>query len=428
MADNLLVVDLQEINNDLSGASVRFRIFDELGDLSGTFISSKDAIVSGRFTAIFSGAAGIYFGHVEIRTPSGGGFLWQQTGQQIDTFVWDGTEFTYSAGGGATAPTEAEIYTYFTTGSREDAFKADVSGLSTFNPAVTSVTVGTNSDKTGYGLADGAIARDKIQDGAFTAAKFASGAFDAVWSVTTRTLTAIASIPDSTGISTLLGRITGLLPTKVEVDARTLPSADYATSTALATVDTVVDSIVVQTTRVDGLIENSSGNRFTTKALEQAPSGGGEGTAPTEAEIYTYFTAGSRADAFKATGFSTLTAAQVWTYSGGDRSLSGAQATNLAAIPNIPTNPLLTNDSRVTDIKSKTDQLTFIGGDIVSTLNGEEVVVSTAGINAIVAGVNGAITIPTAVQVRQEMDSNSTQLAAIRAIATGAKNAASAGL
>jgi hypothetical protein len=34
---------------------------------------------------------------------------------------------------GGTSP--ADIYTYFTTGTNEDAFKADVSGLSTFDPA-----------------------------------------------------------------------------------------------------------------------------------------------------------------------------------------------------------------------------------------------------------------------------------------------------
>ena len=38
-----------------------------------------------------------------------------------------------TGGGGGSAPTEAEIYTYFTSASREDAFKADTTGLSTFN-------------------------------------------------------------------------------------------------------------------------------------------------------------------------------------------------------------------------------------------------------------------------------------------------------
>lgn len=55
-----------------------------------------------------------------------------------------------------------------------------------------------------------------------------------------------------------------------------------------------------RTARVDGLVEDVSGDRFTVKALEQAPSGGGGGTAPTEAEMYTYFTSTGRQDAFKA--------------------------------------------------------------------------------------------------------------------------------
>ena len=89
---------------------------------------------------------------------------------------------------------------------------------------------------------------------------------------------------------------------------------------------------------------------------------------------------------------------------------------------------MLTTDTRLDVIKAKTDQLTFVGGDVVSTLNGEEVAISTAGVNAIVAGVNGALVIPTAVQIRTEIDTNSTELAAIKTIAIGARNNAAAGL
>jgi hypothetical protein len=103
----------------------------------------------------------------------------------------------------------------------------------------------------------------------------------------------------------------------------------------------------------------------------------------------------------------------------------------LDAIALIPTNPLLVTDARLNDlatIKAKTNQLVFSGGDIVATLAGEEVVVSTASVNAIVAGVNGVLTIPTAVQIRQEIDSNSTQLAEIKAAANAAKALSAAGL
>ena len=288
---------------------------------------------------------------------------------------------------------------------------AAISSRSNFDHALNQVTVATNNDKTNYQLADNAITSNKIQDGALTAAKFATGAFNAIWSVATRTLT---SISDSAGVTTLLSRVTDLVPTKTEFDNRTLPSNQYSTASNL-------DTVLTRTARVDSLIEDTiGGDRFTTKALETAPSGDSAAT------IYTYFTEGARADAFKATGFSTLTANQVWEYT--DRSLTGTQATNLASIANIPTNPLLVTDIRIDDIKAKTDQLTFIEGNVVSTLNGEEVTISNSGINAIVSGVNGTLVIPTAVQIRTEIDTNSTELAAIKTIAIGARNNAAAGL
>jgi hypothetical protein len=78
-----------------------------------------------------------------------------------------------------------------------DNLDASVSSrLAAANIALSSgkVTVGTNDDKTGYGLADGAITEPKIASNAFTAAKFAAGAFDAVWTVTTRTLSSFGTL------------------------------------------------------------------------------------------------------------------------------------------------------------------------------------------------------------------------------------------
>ena len=75
---------------------------------------------------------------------------------------------------------------------------------------------------------------------------------------------------------------------------------DLATAAALTTVDSVVDGIKVTTDKLDDTFElDGSDYRFTANALEEAPTGGG-GSAPTEAEIYTYFTASSREDVFKA--------------------------------------------------------------------------------------------------------------------------------
>lgn len=77
--------------------------------------------------------------------------------------------------------------------------------------------------------------------------------------------------------------------------------------TQLGAIDTVVDSVLVHTGRMDGLIENVGGDRFTQKALEQGPvSTGGDSAA----DIYTYFTASNRQDVFKAdiSGLLTTTA------------------------------------------------------------------------------------------------------------------------
>jgi len=97
---------------------------------------------------------------------------------------------------------------YATSGAVQDVFDyvtddlitygdnnwATATGFSTFNSSTDQVTVGTNNDKTGYGLADGAITDAKIATGALTAAKFAAGAFDAVWTVGTRTLTSFGTL------------------------------------------------------------------------------------------------------------------------------------------------------------------------------------------------------------------------------------------
>ena len=61
--------------------------------------------------------------------------------------------------------------------------------------------------------------------------------------------------------------------------ARSVLAAIYATAAEQAVADGKLDGIGTQTTRVDGLIEDSAGDRYTAKALEQAPSGtGGDAT------------------------------------------------------------------------------------------------------------------------------------------------------
>ena len=134
-----------------------------------------------------------------------------------------------AGGGGGTAPTEAEMYTYFTSASREDAFKADVSALS-LESTSQSIVSDTNELQTN-------------QNNWLTATGFNTVA------------------PDNAGIA-----------------------ANGVAIAALNDFNPAVDT-VAHVTLVD-----------TTTDL----TNGGGGTAPTEAEMYTYFTAASREDAFKA--------------------------------------------------------------------------------------------------------------------------------
>lgn len=174
-------------------------------------------------------------------------------------------------------------------------------------------------------IASDAITAAKIQDAALTAAKFASGAFDAVWSVATRLLTAgtnivLAKGTGVTGFNDLsaaqvnaeadtaiadaalataanLSTVAGYLDTEIAAilaDTNELQT-DWAnggrldlildaraSQASVDTVDGIVDAILVDTARVDALIEDASGDRFTAKALEEAPTGG---SAPTVEEI-----------------------------------------------------------------------------------------------------------------------------------------------
>jgi len=71
-------------------------------------------------------------------------------------------------------------------------------------------------------------------------------------------------------------------PTKAELDAAVAP---LATASALATADAVADAIKLVTDKLDTALESDGGvYRYTTNALEQAPTSGG-GTAPTVEEI-----------------------------------------------------------------------------------------------------------------------------------------------
>jgi hypothetical protein len=287
--------------------------------------------------------------------------------------VWEYSTRTLTSGGGG--DDAATIYAYFTDGTRPNTFKA--TGFSTLTSGDLATAL------TNYGAATG---------GDITNAQTAIiNQGNSAWTTATGFLASLGSTAPANWINA--DSIATNAVTKIQ--------------TNLSTFNPTTDSVTV--------------------------GGYSTGQSPaTLVNLSSLATSTNITDARDAVINAGLTAAQVWGH--GERLLTGTQATNLAAIALIPTNPLLASSYIAPDnagigaIKVKTDQLIFSGGDIVATLAGEEVIVTSASVNAIVAGVNGSLTIPTAVQVRQEIDSNSVELAAIKAAAIAGKNLSAAGL
>jgi len=117
-----------------------------------------------------------------------------------------GTDGAYTG----TPPTEAQIYAEFTTGTNPNPFKADVSGLSTFNAATDTVSVG---DKTGFALSS--AANDAIGAAflAYTLTKGAPGTIERAFWQALKTQAAtdgeVAGTPTATEFDTNLTATTG---------------------------------------------------------------------------------------------------------------------------------------------------------------------------------------------------------------------------
>jgi hypothetical protein len=129
----------------------------------------------------------------------------------------------------------------------------------------------THAAGTAWG--SGAITAGAIASNALTAAKFASGAFDAVWTVTTRTLTALGSslaqeIWDrATSALTTVGSIGKLLVDNVNATISSrLASASYTTP---PTVGAIADQVWEET-----LADHSGTSGSTAAALNAAGSAG----------------------------------------------------------------------------------------------------------------------------------------------------------
>jgi hypothetical protein len=219
-------------------------------------------------------------------------------------------------------------------------------------------------------IADGAITEPKIATGAFTAAKFAAGAFDAVWTAATRTLTSIA---DSAGVTTLLARLTsgraGNLDNLDATISSRLAGASYtAPPTATSNAAAVRTELATELGRIDAPISSRStysgaDTTGTTTLLGRLTSDRAgyldklnvsgtlahtDNASTFRADVSALLTSSAYTSSLPP-NFGALaitqggavttsnpgggaTAAQIWEYSGGDRSLTGAQATNITAI------------------------------------------------------------------------------------------------
>jgi hypothetical protein len=183
----------------------------------------------------------------------------------------------------------ASSQTFSTTGSVGSVTGAVGSVTGSVGSVTGAVTVGT--------LNSNVITANSINPGAITNAKFAAGAIDA---------DAIAA--------SAVTEIQAGLATQASVDTK----ASQASVDALPNAGTIADAVWDEA--LSGhTIAGSTGKKLadtSTLTVGDIPAG--------------------------------LSAQQVWEYT--TRALTGTQATNLAAIPNIPTNPLLTNDARLNNL------------------------------------------------------------------------------
>ena len=256
----------------------------------------------------------------------------------------------------ATAPpTASEIYAEFTSGSNEDVFKADVSQLSTFNSSTDQV-VASNMRGT-----DNAFLAANAPTNFAALSINSSGHIARVTLVDTTTSNtdqrgtdnALLASAAPANWGSLLINGSGHIGRVVLVDTTTTNSdmvdiSSVALASDLAAVDNVVDAIKVKT---DQMVFSVSG-QIDANAL----TGGGGASA---ADVYTYFVAGSNADALK------------------------ADVTSLASQASVDT-----VDGVVDAIKVKTDQLTFTtpnSVDATATASVDESAIA----NAVLAGIGG---------------------------------------
>ena|GEM_PF-6587290 len=101
------------------------------------------------------------------------------------------------------------------------------------------------------------------------------------------------NLPDGGALTSLatasaLATVDNVVDAILEDTSTTLPSSLTGIENKIDTVDSVADGIKAVTDKLDNLIEDSSGYRFTEKALEEAPTGGSGGA--TAQEVWEYAT------------------------------------------------------------------------------------------------------------------------------------------
>ena len=230
-----------------------------------------------------------------------------------------------------TPPTAAQIYAEFTSGSNEDAFKTDVSGIAAAVAALNDLSAA--DVRTAIGLASANLDTQL-------------GDIPTVTELNARTkATADYFDPatDTVANVTTVGTVTNAVET--DTASRNASKADVsslASSADLTTVDTVVDAIKVVTDKLDDTLAlDGAVYQFTTNALENAG-----GTDP--ASIYTYFTTSSRADSFKSDVSSLATSA------------------DLAVVDGVVDAIKSTTDNFVFTISGQVDANTVSGGGTIS--------------------------------------------------------------
>ena len=205
----------------------------------------------------------------------------KQTTDVLATLVeLDGSDFRYTAKALELAPTgsgvtSADIYTYFTSNGREDAFKVSPQDIWDFD-ITTSVIVGSAG---------------RTLDGIPPYLSQLETDIDANYSLLVQIL------EDTEDMGPLVDDIRAEVNDLYLNQNNWLTATGFATSAELSTVSTNLTDVKAVTEKLDTtMILDGAVYQFTVNALENAPSGGGDSAA----DIYTYFTTGTRPDPFKA--------------------------------------------------------------------------------------------------------------------------------